>query len=106
MNIHKNTIKMKTLLALLIIGLLAGPTLTFAGGRGSGTRSHSYTKSPGTGSKSASTRVHSYTTRKGKHVSSYRRSTPDKKFQNNWSTKGNKNPYTGKGGTKVTPPAK
>jgi hypothetical protein len=40
---------------------------------------------------------------KSTHVDKYRRSTPDTKFQNNWSTKGNQNLVTGKNATKVTP---
>ena len=40
------------------------------------------------------------------NVDSYRKSTPDKSFENNWSTKGNANLATGKAGTKVTPPVK
>ena len=31
--------------------------------------------------------------------------TADTKFENNWSTKGNVNPATGKKGTRVTPPS-
>ena len=58
----------------------------------------------GTGSSHSSTHVSSYTTRSGTYVPSYYRSTPDHSFNNNWSTKGNYNPYTGKAGTRVTPP--
>jgi hypothetical protein len=97
---------MKTTLALVIVGLLAIPTLTFAGGRGGGRSVRSYSLSPGTGSKSTSTRVSSYTTQNGTYVPSYRRSTADTKFQNNWSTKGNYNLSTGASGTRITPPAK
>lgn len=56
----------------------------------------------GTGSKSSSTRVRTYTKRSsGTVVYSHRRSTPDRSFTNNWSTRGNRNPYTGSAGTKT-----
>lgn len=44
--------------------------------------------------------VHSYTTKSGKHVNSYVRTAPDSTRLDNWSTKGNVNPFTGKKGTK------
>ncbi len=56
--------------------------------------------SPGTGSKISSTYVHGYVKKNGTYVSSYRRSTSDGNFKNNWTTKGNVNPYTGKRGTR------
>jgi hypothetical protein len=36
----------------------------------------------------------------GKEPHDHRRTNPDKSKNNNWSTKGNTNPYTGKKGTK------
>lgn len=47
----------------------------------------------------SSTRVKSHTTKKGTYVPSHRRTNPDKSKNNNWSTKGNVNPNTGKKGT-------
>ena len=44
--------------------------------------------------------VRSYTTHKGTTVQSHRRTNPDSSRSNNWSTRGNVNPYTGKAGTK------
>lgn len=41
----------------------------------------------------------------GIYVQPHYRSAPDGKFYNNWSTKGNINPYTGKEGNVTTPPA-
>jgi hypothetical protein len=41
----------------------------------------------------------------GTYVAPHHRSRPDGNFYNNWSTKGNVNPYTGKLGTKVSPPS-
>jgi hypothetical protein len=47
----------------------------------------------------SATRVKSHTTKKGTYVPSHRRTNPDKSKNNNWSTKGNVNPDTGKKGT-------
>jgi hypothetical protein len=41
-----------------------------------------------------------YTKRDGTYVGPHRRTPPDSSKQNNWSTKGNVNPDTGKPGTK------
>ncbi len=54
----------------------------------------------GTGAKSESNYVHSYTKRDGTYVEPHNRSTQDGTKTNNWSTKGNVNPDTGKPGTK------
>jgi hypothetical protein len=47
-----------------------------------------------------STRVHSYTKKDGTHVQSYRKTQPNGTKKDNYSHKGNTNPYTGKKGTK------
>lgn len=47
--------------------------------------------------------VRGYTKRDGTYVAPHMRSRPDKSFDNNWSTRGNVNPYTGKPGTKDYP---
>jgi hypothetical protein len=47
--------------------------------------------------------VAGYYRRDGTYVQSHYRTNPDNSFYNNWSTKGNVNPYTGKAGTKVPP---
>jgi len=44
--------------------------------------------------------VHGYTRKDGTYVAPHYRSDPDSSKLNNWSTKGNTNPYTGKEGTK------
>lgn len=44
--------------------------------------------------------VHSYHRADGTYVEPHHRSDPDGNFNNNWSTKGNQNPYTGEFGTK------
>ena len=47
-----------------------------------------------------SVRVGGYTKRDGAYVAPHQRTAPDGSKMNNWSTKGNINPYTGKQGTK------
>ncbi len=44
--------------------------------------------------------VHGYTRSDGTYVQPYYRSAPDSNPYNNYSTKGNVNPYTGQAGTK------
>jgi hypothetical protein len=44
--------------------------------------------------------VHSYTRKNGTHVQAHYRTSPNHTKSDNWSTKGNVNPYTGKKGTK------
>ncbi|WP_051405138.1 hypothetical protein [Bacillus cihuensis] len=47
--------------------------------------------------------VEGYTRSDGTKVKPHYRSDPDGNFSNNWSTKGNVNPYTGEIGTKTSP---
>jgi hypothetical protein len=62
---------------------------------------HSFSSSHvGTGAKSEHEYVSGYTKNNGTHVNGYDRSTRDDTKNNNWSTKGNTNPETGKAGTK------
>ena len=49
-------------------------------------------------------KVRGYYRKNGTYVAPHYRSSPDGNFGNNWSTKGNVNPHTGKAGTRVTPP--
>lgn len=48
----------------------------------------------------AQVHVHGYTKKDGTYVAPHYRSSPDSSKLNNWSTKGNVNPYTGQVGTK------
>ena len=48
----------------------------------------------------AQTWVNGYTKSNGTYVSGHYRSSPDNTTLNNYSTKGNTNPFTGKAGTK------
>ena len=50
--------------------------------------------------------VKGYTTKRGTYVQPHRQTNPDHTRLNNWSTKGNVNPYTGKPGTKKPDGAK
>lgn len=49
----------------------------------------------------ADQRVGGYRSKSGKYVSSYKRTSKDYTQRNNYSSKGNHNPYTGKKGTKT-----
>lgn len=74
-----------------------------ASSRGSGYSAPSAPRTPmpsyGTGSNWNSTTVDGYTRRDGTYVAPHQRSMPDASQNNNWSTKGNQNPYTGRAGT-------
>ncbi|OZI59990.1 hypothetical protein CAL28_10950 [Bordetella genomosp. 11] len=54
----------------------------------------------GSGSNPYSTGVQGYSRNNGTYVAPHQRSMPDNSLNNNWSTKGNTNPYTGTPGTK------
>jgi len=47
-----------------------------------------------------STKVDGYFKKDGTYVPSHVRTTPNRSKMDNWSTRGNVNPYTGKNGTK------
>lgn len=57
-------------------------------------------RNSGYSSHSSSVHVRGYTRKSGTYVAPHMRTAPDSTRQNNWSTKGNVNPYTGKAGTK------
>ncbi len=42
----------------------------------------------------------------GSFVNGHMRSRPDSSFTNNWTTFPNTNPYTGREGTRITPPTR
>lgn len=54
-------------------------------------------------SKGSNVHVNGYFRSNGTYVQPHYRTAPDHNFYNNWSTKGNVNPYTGKVGTKEYP---
>ncbi len=51
------------------------------------------------GSRGGSTSVRGHARRDGTYVAPHRRTNPDGSRTNNWSSKGNTNPHTGKEGT-------
>ena len=51
-------------------------------------------------SRTPSTKVHGYTKKSGVYVQPYRRTLPDSSRSNNYNSRGNYNPWTGKYGTK------
>lgn len=55
---------------------------------------------------SGSVSVRGYYRKDGTYVRPHQRSAPDSSTSNNWSTKGNTNPYTGKEGTKTALPSR
>ena len=77
-----------SVLAGLALAALALPTATLA--RGSHSSSHS----------SSPVHVSGHTTKTGAYVPAHYRTAPDHSKANNWSTKGNVNPYTGQAGAK------
>lgn len=84
---------------IMVVVLLLGVAHADARPRGSSKRSwSSYGYS--TASSSRSTRVKGYTTKKGTYVAPYRRTKADRTQRNNYSTKGNTNPWTGAKGTR------
>lgn len=87
-----------TVLVAVVCSLLAMPDAN--------ARSSKSSYGPGTGGASASAGVRGHITKKGVYVPPHRRTTPDKSINNNWSTKPNRNPYTGKEGSKIEPPPK
>ena len=54
----------------------------------------------GIGSNSSSHSVRGYVTKRGTYVRPHRNTNPDRTNLNNYGTKGNYNPYTGKTGTR------
>ncbi|MFM1806104.1 MAG: hypothetical protein RL212_363 [Pseudomonadota bacterium] len=81
---------MYKILVLVVLALLTATT--FAKQSGSG----SY-KSYGS---SKTTNVHGYTKKDGTYVAPHHRTSPNNTQRDNWTSKPNQNPYTGKDGTK------
>lgn len=83
---------MRTFVALCAIAVLATTAPAFA--RGGHHGGYSSNSSPGVHT------VHSYVRANGTFVHSYHATNPNSTRNDNFSTKGNINPYTGKAGTK------
>jgi hypothetical protein len=74
------------LMWILLALVLLFPSVTLAKGGGRGGKGGPVTVKP-------------YTRKDGTHVEGHHRSAPDRSKSNNWSSKGNVNPFTGKPGT-------
>jgi hypothetical protein len=87
---------MRLLVILLLMSATSLHTASpaFARGRHSSGSSKSHSFDGG------SVRVRGYTKKNGTYVAPHRRTRPNSTRGDNWSTKGNINPYTGKEGTK------
>ena len=87
----------------MVVATVSGAQAGHRGG--SGGHSHAsgrlHTTASGTGSSHSSHAVSGYTTKRGTHVAPHRQSNSDGTQRNNWSTKGNTNPTTGRAGTKT-----
>lgn len=91
-------------------GLLATPVLARGGGHSSGSHlssshsssSHSY--SPRSSGGPGEHYTHAYTTRRGTSVTGHYSTNANGHFGDNYSTKGNINPHTGKEGTRTSAP--
>lgn len=90
----------------ILVAVLALSVAAFASARPTGhssqhsTATHESKAATGTGAKAEHEHVNAYTKKDGTHVAAHDRSTKDDAKDNNWSTKGNTNPDTGKAGTK------
>lgn len=80
--------------ALACVSLLTLADVAYAKGSGGHSSSGSHHSSGG------DVHVHGYTKKNGTYVAPHERSAPNGTKSDNWSTKGNINPYTGKEGTK------
>ena len=95
----------RPLLAALLAGLFllaSAPESAHArgGSKGSHGGGKSSARASGTGSNGASHGVRGHVRKDGHYVSGHRATNPNKTRRDNYSTKGNTNPYTGKPGTK------
>ena len=86
------------------LGLVAGILLVTGEveARGGGSRGRSF--GPGFGSNPRSHAVRPYIRKDGRFVPPHRQSNPNREWRDNWSTNPNVNPYTGKEGSRITPP--
>jgi hypothetical protein len=92
-------------IALVVVMMMLGLVADAEAGRGgrSGGGSHSsrsHSTSSGTGSSSSSHAVRGYTRSSGTYVAPHHRTSADGTQRNNYSTKRNVNPYTGRAGTR------
>jgi hypothetical protein len=104
---------MKKMILVVCALVFALPSIARPGSHGGGGHSgahsggHSTTsahlsgkQATGTGAKAQKEHVSGYTKKDGTRVAGHDRSTKDSTKKNNWTTKGNVNPETGKPGSK------
>ena len=80
-------------IAIIAVSLLVSTSAFARGG-------YHYYHLSGTGSSYSHSRITGYTKSNGTHVNSYERTGRNNTQLDNYSTKGNYNPYTGKTGTR------
>jgi len=78
---------------LLVAAVILCVASSLSTAKGSGSRESA-------SSSGGSHTVRGHVTKSGTYVAPHRATNPDSSKANNWSTKGNTNPYTGKKGTK------
>lgn len=84
---------------LAIAGALAAMTAT-ASAQYRGYQGYQGYRGYGTGSNPSSVYHQGYTTRSGTYVAPHYQSAPDSTQLDNWGTRGNTNPFTGRRGTR------
>lgn len=89
-----------TLASLSAVALLATPTYAKGGGGHYGSYSGGHARSASTGGITGTHTTRSYVRSDGTYVHSYRSTNPNSTRNDNWSTRGNTNPDTGKPGDK------
>lgn len=92
-NFLKRAVMKFIVYALTLVVFVSTPAFARGGHSGS---SHS----SGTHSNSSSHSISSYTKKDGTYVAPSHATNPNSTKSDNWTTKGNVNPYTGKAGTK------
>jgi hypothetical protein len=102
--IEGEIMKIYMLVLVIVAAAMASSSNAYAGKSGSGS-SRSASSGAGTGAASSSKGVSGYVKKDGNYVAPHQRSTRDSTTDNNWTTKPNTNPYTGKEGSKVIPPS-
>lgn len=85
---------------VLIAALALGSSVFAKGGGGHSSSGHSSSHAYSSGSSGASHSTSGYTKSNGTYVAPSHATNPNGTKADNWSTKGNVNPYTGKAGTK------
>lgn len=86
--------------AVLCIGAASAPAQAKGGGGGRSSGTHGSAHSYSSGSSGGSHSTSGYTKSNGTYVAPSHAKNPNDTKSDNWSTKGNVNPYTGKEGTK------